>query len=320
MNLAHLFEAAMLVCFGFSWPINVVKAYRAGTAKSTSLAFICLIITGYVAGIVAKMISLQFNYVLAVYFMNLVIVLANVAVYFRNKALDRKREEASGEQLNFKKFMPQKENFTFTSVEDYDYIPRNAFMKPEKHYNIALLGGSFDMAIPVKQLENDFEFDFEMFNKSANGLSLRNANDYFVKNIKELGSDGIILHLGAEDFDLFKNNPSEFDSLYLGLISSIKMVNKNCRLALVSICNSGKKPLVDEMNNHIKAIASSEQAVYVDLAYASLWNPKATKASVDFAVTMGLNMKRPIFDVAKTIYSYAMKNIAEDKMTENYVG
>ena len=42
MNLAHLFEAAMLVCFGFSWPINVVKAYRAGTAKSSSLAFICL--------------------------------------------------------------------------------------------------------------------------------------------------------------------------------------------------------------------------------------------------------------------------------------
>lgn len=320
MNLAHLFEAAMLVCFGFSWPINVVKAYRAGTAKSTSLAFICLIITGYVAGIVAKTISHQFNYVLAVYFMNLVIVLANVAVYFRNKALDRKREEDSGEQLNFKKFMPQKENFTFTSVEDYDYIPRNSFMKPEKHYNIALLGGSFDMAIPVKQLENDFEFDFEMFNKSANGLSLRSANDYFVKNVKELGSDGIILHLGAEDQDLFKNNPSEFDSLYLGLISSIKLVNKNCRLALVSISNTAKKPLIDEMNNHIKAIASSEQAVYVDLSYASLWNPKATKASVDFAVTMGLNMKKPIFDVAKTIYSYAMKNIAEDKMTENYVG
>ena len=33
MNLAHLFEAAMLVCFGFSWPINVVKAYKVRTAK-----------------------------------------------------------------------------------------------------------------------------------------------------------------------------------------------------------------------------------------------------------------------------------------------
>lgn len=33
MNYAQLFEAGMLVCFGFSWPINVVKAYKARTAK-----------------------------------------------------------------------------------------------------------------------------------------------------------------------------------------------------------------------------------------------------------------------------------------------
>ena len=93
MNLAHLFEAGMLVCFGFSWPINVVKAYKARTAKSTSLAFIFLIIIGYVLGISAKLINHQFNYVLAVYILNLVIVLSNIMVYFRNRALDKKREK-----------------------------------------------------------------------------------------------------------------------------------------------------------------------------------------------------------------------------------
>lgn len=320
MNLAHLFEAGMLVCFGFSWPINVVKAYKARTAKSTSLAFICLIITGYVAGVTAKMINHQYNYVLAVYFMNLAIVLANVAVYFRNKALDRKNEEMAESKISRRNFVPQKENFTFTSVEDYDYIPRRVNMVPEKEYSIALMGGTFDRAIPVKLLESEFEFDFEMVNKSASGLSIKNAKEYFVKNVKDIKADGIIIHLGSEDLDLFKNNPSEFDSLYLGLISSIKMVNKNCRLALVSIANSCNKTAVAEMNNHIKAIASSEQAVYVDLANAGLWNPMATKASVDFAVSMGLNMKKPIFDVAKTIYSYAMRNISEESVSETYAG
>ena len=96
MNLAHLFEAGMLVCFGFSWPINVVKAYKARTAKSTSLAFIFLIIIGYVLGISAKLINHQFNYVLAVYILNLVIVLSNIMVYFRNRALDKKREKENG--------------------------------------------------------------------------------------------------------------------------------------------------------------------------------------------------------------------------------
>lgn len=89
MNYAHLFEAGMLVCFGFSWPLNVVKAYKAGTTKGTSLAFIFLIITGYISGISAKIINHQFNYVLAVYFLNLAIVMINLFVYFRNKKLDR---------------------------------------------------------------------------------------------------------------------------------------------------------------------------------------------------------------------------------------
>lgn len=98
MNFAHLFEAGMLVCFGFSWPINVVKAYKAETAKSTSLAFIFLIITGYVLGISAKIINHQFNYVLAVYVLNLVIVFSNVLVYFRNISLDKKREAEKGSE------------------------------------------------------------------------------------------------------------------------------------------------------------------------------------------------------------------------------
>ena len=92
MEIGHLFEALMLVCFGFSWPLNVIKAYKARSAKGTSLAFIILIITGYVAGITAKVINQQFNYVLAVYFLNLAIVMSNLVVYFRNVALDKKRD------------------------------------------------------------------------------------------------------------------------------------------------------------------------------------------------------------------------------------
>jgi len=89
MNL--VLETVMLVCFGFSWPLNVIKAYRAKTAKGTSLPFILLIITGYIAGISAKLISGQINYVLIAYIINLLIVSLNVLVYFRNVSLDKKR-------------------------------------------------------------------------------------------------------------------------------------------------------------------------------------------------------------------------------------
>lgn len=90
--MGSILETVMLVCFGFSWPLNVIKAYKARTAKGTSLPFILLIITGYVAGISAKIISNQINYVLIAYVINLAIVSLNVVVYFRNVALDKRCE------------------------------------------------------------------------------------------------------------------------------------------------------------------------------------------------------------------------------------
>ena len=89
--MGSILETVMLVCFGFSWPLNVIKAYKAKTAKGTSLPFVLLIITGYIAGISAKLISGQINYVLIAYILNLAIVSLNIIIYFRNVSLDKKR-------------------------------------------------------------------------------------------------------------------------------------------------------------------------------------------------------------------------------------
>lgn len=90
--MAELLEAAMLICFGLSWPMNAYKNFKAGTAVGTSWQFILLITLGYVAGIAAKFVSGSFTWVLAVYFLNVVCIGANWAVYFRNRALDAARE------------------------------------------------------------------------------------------------------------------------------------------------------------------------------------------------------------------------------------
>ncbi|MBQ2207901.1 MAG: hypothetical protein IIT45_09665 [Treponema sp.] len=93
--MAELLEAVMLVSFGLSWPISVMKNIRARSAKSMSLGFTLLIIAGYVSGITAKIICGKTNYVLAVYIINLLIVSANVAIYIRNKKLDSLKEAGS---------------------------------------------------------------------------------------------------------------------------------------------------------------------------------------------------------------------------------
>ncbi len=97
--MSPILESIMLMCFGFSWPMNVIKGYKARTAKSMSLPFIVLIISGYIAGIMAKLVSQQINFVLIVYLLNLAIVSLNLAIYFRNKKLDKIQETALMDEL-----------------------------------------------------------------------------------------------------------------------------------------------------------------------------------------------------------------------------
>lgn len=88
--MAEILETIMLICFGFSWPMSVYKNIKAKTAKSMSLGFILMIMTGYVAGITAKLCMHRYNYVLAVYLLNLAMVSINLVVYFINKGYDKK--------------------------------------------------------------------------------------------------------------------------------------------------------------------------------------------------------------------------------------
>ena len=86
--MASVLEAIMLLCFGLSWPINAIKAWRARTAKATSPAFLALITFGYVAGIAAKFVGNNVNWVLCVYIINLMALIVNILIYLRNRGLD----------------------------------------------------------------------------------------------------------------------------------------------------------------------------------------------------------------------------------------
>ena len=328
MKFAQLFEALMLVCFGFSWPLNVIKAYKARTAKGTSLAFIFLIITGYIAGISAKFLNHQINYVLVVYFLNLAIVMINVFVYIRNKSLDKQSSKKSAdEQLritnqqikNINKESTKEEIMNYTYSLDEVIYPKVANAKEEKNA-VILFGGTADKKLPVQSLAKEFNFNFKLYNKSQDDFSLALATDYFKFAISPLAPEGILLHLGNKDIDTFKKSSEVFDTNYLKLISEIKSYNSKCRIALISLNNPTGDKIINEMNRHIKAIAASENCSFVNLDNAKLWNPAATKAAVDFAYSMGLKTRKPLGDVAEILYSYAYNNFAEYAPVEHLVG
>ena len=92
--MTEFLEMIMLICFGISWPFSVIRNIKAKTAKGMSIEFTLLIIVGYIAGIGAKIYSGNVGFVLLVYLLNLVMVSANLVVFFINKRLDKKRELA----------------------------------------------------------------------------------------------------------------------------------------------------------------------------------------------------------------------------------
>ena len=81
------YEILMLICFGVSWPIAVLKTYKTKSVKGKSFLFLFLILLGYVFGIIHKVIY-SLDYVIWLYIINGVLVLADMTLWFKYKNND----------------------------------------------------------------------------------------------------------------------------------------------------------------------------------------------------------------------------------------
>ena len=100
--MSELLEIIMIVSFGASWPLNVIKSYKERTTKGKSLPFLCVIFFGYIAGIASKFTNEAYMaafaqkwYVLFFYILNIVMVSIDIILYARNAKLDKQRQSAS---------------------------------------------------------------------------------------------------------------------------------------------------------------------------------------------------------------------------------
>lgn len=94
--MAEILEIVMIVSFGASWPMNVIKSYKTRTAKGKSVMFLLLILFGYIAGIASKFMNEAYMasfgekwYVLFFYVLNFVMVFTDFCLYLRNRRLDK---------------------------------------------------------------------------------------------------------------------------------------------------------------------------------------------------------------------------------------
>lgn len=83
------FEAAMLVCFGASWPFAVCRTWRSKTARGKSFVFLVLIFVGYLSGTVHKLIYSR-DWIISLYVLNAVLVFADLVLSWRYLRQERK--------------------------------------------------------------------------------------------------------------------------------------------------------------------------------------------------------------------------------------
>jgi hypothetical protein len=88
-----IFEAIMLICFGAAWPLSIYKSFKSRKNAGKSIGFLYVIIVGYLAGIVNKIIHNPSDPVLYLYILNALMVSADTVIYYRNKIIERNEKK-----------------------------------------------------------------------------------------------------------------------------------------------------------------------------------------------------------------------------------
>ena len=91
MSWPQVFEGLMHVCFGFSWPISILRMLRVRCADGKSALFVLLVLLGYLAGIVAKLVRAADGQtwpetVVLLYVLNLVFVSVDLALVLKYRS------------------------------------------------------------------------------------------------------------------------------------------------------------------------------------------------------------------------------------------
>lgn len=87
--MADILETLMIVSFGISWPLNIIRAYRSRSTGGKSILFDYFILFGYICGIISKAMTHTFNLAFWFYIPNIIMVACDVILYFRNKKLEQ---------------------------------------------------------------------------------------------------------------------------------------------------------------------------------------------------------------------------------------
>ncbi len=264
--MAELLESTMLICFGLSWPMNLAKNIKAKSARNMSLQFILLIITGYVAGISAKLYNHRFNYVLVVYLLNLVVVSANVVVYFINRRYDRQAQTAAANQTGMASasFKPSIQTSIQNQGDDEMETYRELNSITEAG-GVVLFGSNTFASLPIGELAQAFRITEPIYNRSIRDVRIDHIESYLKVCLYDLNPRRIFVNMG--DVDILDENVDvdNFISKYEWLLY---MIHTKTQASIYIVPIVSDCPAAFKINQRLKALAVQTGCKYIDVSGA----------------------------------------------------
>ncbi len=86
--LSEVLETLMIIGFGVSWPLSIMRSYKSRSTKGKSVLFLFCIVFGYICGIVSKLLANNLNLAFWFYIPNIIMVSTDICLYFRNKKIE----------------------------------------------------------------------------------------------------------------------------------------------------------------------------------------------------------------------------------------
>ena len=260
--MSEFLEAAMLICFGFSWPINLIKNIRSNSAKGMSLQFILLIIAGYIAGITAKIITHRINYVLAVYFFNLAVVSCNLIVYFRNHRID-----CAGTMPENNTLCTEDTSMTDAGCRERTHTEKLfAEMNEVAPRNSVVFFGSNHFAeLPVAELAKSFHLEENLCNRSVPDATIDDITPMLDVCVLNLNPGKVFVNLGDADIESPAFDIESFLSAYEWLLYTIHTKTK-ARIFVVSLASS--TAIAKQINDRLRVLAENDGCDFVDISDA----------------------------------------------------
>ena len=87
--MGDFFEMLMVLSFGISWPVSIIKTWKSKSVAGKSILFSIFIWIGYVFGVSSKFIKNSINYVVFFYVANLIFVSIDILLYLYKRKKEK---------------------------------------------------------------------------------------------------------------------------------------------------------------------------------------------------------------------------------------